>query len=254
MSDVIEIPGGKPQLKKRDLHLYFLLDTSGSMEEGGKIQSLNEAIRQAAPIIRDAASNEARGNLIVHAIEFNSGARWISAELAQGIPGAQFEWSSNLEANGETDMGLAMEMVSQTLPHLPNNAFRPVLVLVTDGMPSDNFSGGLRKLLDVPWGKHAFRLAIAIGEDADLDTCQQFIGNKELKPMRAHNVNDIQRYMRFVSMVAGSVASSGKDLNAAQINAQAEGAVAQNNSTVVPESELAGAAAGASAANPGDWV
>lgn len=213
-----DLPGGAPQLKKRELHFYWILDTSGSMEADGKIQALNEAIRQAAPLIREAASNDARGNMMVHAIEFNDGARWVNADLATGVPGSAFEWQSNLKAEGQTDMGQALELVATEMQTLPNNAFRPVICLVTDGQPTDNFSGGLKKLMDVGWGKYAYRLAIAIGDDADLETCKQFIGNPELKPMRASSVADLKKFIRFVSMVASNAAKGGQDVKAEVIN------------------------------------
>ena len=38
--------------------------------------------------------------------------------------------------------------------------------------------------MDLPWGKKAVRVAIAIGEDADHEVLQKFIGHPELKPCR----------------------------------------------------------------------
>jgi len=51
-----------------------------------------------------------------------------------------------------------------------------VLVLISDGAPTDGFERGLATLMAEPWARKAVRLAIAIGHDADLEVLQQFIG------------------------------------------------------------------------------
>jgi uncharacterized protein YegL len=210
MSDLTEIPGGKPMLVKRELHFYWLLDTSGSMYNDGKIQALNQAIREAVPHMKEAAGDDARGRLIVHVMQFNDTARWVSAELAAGVPIQNFEWNADLDADGETYLGSALELLAKEMPKLPNNAFRPVIALVTDGQPTDNFRRGLETLTAQPWGRYAWKVAIAIGADADLDVCQQFLGKQEIRGLlKADNVNDIKKFIRFVSMVAAKMADKG---------------------------------------------
>jgi Mg-chelatase subunit ChlD len=45
-----------------------------------------------------------------------------------------------------TDMGRALELVSDTLktPPMPERALPPVLVLISDGQPTDAFETGLQ--------------------------------------------------------------------------------------------------------------
>jgi len=42
-------------------------------------------------------------------------------------------------------------------------------------------------------------LRIAIGEDADLDVLQRFIGHPEIKPLQANNSEALVNYIRWVS-------------------------------------------------------
>ena len=83
-----------------------------------------------------------------------------------------------------------------------------MLVLVSDGQPTDDVAKGLFTLMAQPWGKKAVRVAIAIGDDADLDTLQQFIGNHTVKPLQASSPESLVRYIRFVSTAVVQAASS----------------------------------------------
>ncbi|MEM4724191.1 MAG: hypothetical protein QXP01_04195, partial [Candidatus Hadarchaeum sp.] len=137
--------------------------------------------------------------VLVRAVKFSNGAHW---HIAQPTPVEQFEWI-DLAAEGETDMGKALKLVAEQLkiPPMAERALPPVLVLVSDGQPTDDFGAGLKALLDLPWGKKAVRIAIAIGEDADLDVLQRFINNPEIQPLRANNPEALVRYIKWVSTI-----------------------------------------------------
>jgi uncharacterized protein YegL len=119
-------------------------------------------------------------------------------------PVEQFRWA-NLTADGVTDMGAALKLVASQLkmPPMDERALPPVLVLVSDGQPTDDFTTGLKVLLDEPWGRRAVRIAIAIGKDAmeaeSQNVLQRFIGNTEIKPLNAANSQDLVRYIKWAS-------------------------------------------------------
>jgi len=120
-----------------------------------------------------------------------------------------FKWT-DLGAEGVTDMGKALSMVAEQLkiPPMTDRALPPVLVLVSDGQPTDDFNKGLRELMDEPWGKKAVRIAIAIGEDADHDVLQKFIGHPELKPLQANNPEALVKHIKWVSTAVLKSASA----------------------------------------------
>lgn len=109
-----------------------------------------------------------------------------------------------------TDLGNALEKVADQLksPPMPDRGLPPVLVLVSDGQPTDDFEKGLRELLGQPWGMKSVRIAIAIGRDADLGVLQQFIGHPELHPLRANNPEELVRMIRWASTVPLKAASA----------------------------------------------
>jgi len=188
-------PGG--EITARPLHFIWIADCSDSMRVGGKIQALNTAIREAIPHMRKVAEAHDNAKMLVRAVRFSDGAYW---HIAQPVPVEQFEWV-DLQAKGVTDMGKALELVAEQLkmPPMPERGLPPVLVLISDGLPTDDFAAGLNALLDLPWGKKAVRIAIAIGEDANLEVLQRFINNSELKPLRANNPEALTTHIRWAS-------------------------------------------------------
>lgn len=199
-----KLPGGA--LASRPLHFIWIADCSGSMGIDGKIQALNNAIREAIPHMQQVAAENPNAQVLVRALAFSNGARW---HVSQPSPIAEFRWN-DLKAEGVTDMGKALTMLADQLSpdNMPGRALPPVLVLISDGQPTDNFDAGLKTLLDQPWGKKAVRIAIAIGEDADTDVLQKFIGHPEFKPLQANNAETLVRYIKWASTEVLKSASS----------------------------------------------
>jgi len=197
-------PGG--EFASRPLHFIWIADCSGSMGARGKIQALNNAIREAIPHMREVADKNPQARILVRAISFSSGARW---HISKETPVEDFKWR-DLSAGGVTDMGKAFSMVADQLkiPPMTDRALPPVLVLISDGQPTDDWRGGLQKIRDLPWGKKAVRVAIAIGDDAEDDMLEAFIDNPELPPLRANNPEALTGYIRWVSTAVVDATSS----------------------------------------------
>lgn len=197
-------PGGR--FSTRPLHFIWLCDCSGSMSVDGKIQALNHAIREAIPHMQNAADDNPYAEILVRAIAFSNGAKW---HIPQPMPIENLKWS-DLNAEGITDMGKALSMVSDELKveRMSERALPPILVLISDGQPTDNFVGGLEMLMHQPWGKKAVKIAIAIGRDANCEILQSFIGNPEFKPLQANNPEALISQIRWASTVAVNSVSS----------------------------------------------
>jgi uncharacterized protein YegL len=198
-----KLPGGP--LATRPLHFVFIADCSGSMS-GDKIQSLNHAIRESIPHMREVARGNPNAEVLVRSVKFSTGAQW---HHSQPTNVEQFEWT-DLSVEGQTDMGRALALVADALktPPMPERALPPVLVLVSDGQPTDDFDGGLRALMAQPWGKKAVRLAIAVGERARKDVLQKFIGHAELQPLQANNAEQLVKFIRWASTAVLQAASA----------------------------------------------
>lgn len=204
-------PGGA--LSRRKLRFIWLADCSGSMGERGKIQSLNHAIREALPHMREAAANNPHAEIMVQALKFSHVCEW---HVAKPTPVEKFTWT-DLTAGGETAMGMALELVAQelTTENIGSRGLPPVLVLVSDGQPTDNFKKGLKKLLESPWGSRAIRIGIAIGDHADLGVLRSFMNNPEVEPLEAKNPEALVKHIRWVSTSVLTAASSPRSKSSA---------------------------------------
>jgi uncharacterized protein YegL len=176
------------------------------MQEDGKIQSLNNAIKEAIPHMQRAADENPNAQVFVRAARFSDGAQW---HVAQPTPVADFKWS-DLRAAGLTDMGKAISMVAEQLriPPMSDRALPPILVLVSDGQPTDDFESALKVLLDLPWGKRAVRIGIAIGEDANKEKLRAFVANPELPVLEANNAETLVNYVKWASTAVLKAASA----------------------------------------------
>lgn len=152
---------------------------------GQPIASLNAAIRAAIPELQRGFEEHVAAQLMVRVITFSSGAHW---HVRAPTPIEGFEWS-DVTASGVVDLGAALRLVAnelETLP-MPSQALRPVLVVVSDGLPTDDFRAGLRAVNNTRWGKRALRLAIAIGSDTDNAMLKEFTGDPKFEPFQVRN-------------------------------------------------------------------
>lgn len=208
-------PGG--ELASRPLHFFWIVDCSGSMY-GDKIGAVNHAIQSTVPDMRDAAKNNPNAQLLIRTLKFASGASWITTNP---VDVENFAWD-DLDAGGVTDLGAAFDLLAAqlTIPPMTDRALPPVLVLLSDGQPTDNYKKSLDKLLQLPWGRKSVRIAIAIGQDADEDLLAQFTGNREVV-LHANNRDALVKMIKWASTAASQVsapASRAQEATSASCN------------------------------------
>ncbi len=180
----------------RPLPVYILADVSGSMAEAGKISSLNQGVRELIVALADAGELFAQPQVGV--ITFGG----TSARLHQSLlPASQVKWH-DMTASGMTPMGAAFTTARQQIEDrnvVNGRAYRPVLVLVSDGQPNDIWEGPLDDLLTSERGSKADRFALAIGPDADRTMLTRFTGSRE-RVLGAQDAKGILAFFRFVTM------------------------------------------------------
>jgi uncharacterized protein YegL len=148
------------------MHLFFLLDSSGSMT-GPRIAEVNAAMRTIGEAV-DRRGGEEGFIPRFHVLTFNSGVWWLCGTSAlEGITGAELaqRWQ-DLQTGGSTDTAAA---IREILPGLTQSALgrhgiRPLIVLVTDGMsnqPWDTLEAV--RALSAALGGRTTRAAIGIG-------------------------------------------------------------------------------------------
>ena len=212
----LQRPGG--ELATRPIHFFWVVDCSGSMY-GEKIGIVNNTIQECIPEMRNSADNNPNAQLLIRALQFSSGASWITTSP---VPVENYSWE-DMEANGLTELGKAFDLLAAQLsiPPMPARALPPVIVLLSDGQPTDDYKKSLDKLKGKPWFRKAVKIAISIGQDADDDALIEFTGNKELV-LQANNATALAKMIKWASTTASMVsAPSSKPMNSIPVSAPA---------------------------------
>jgi uncharacterized protein YegL len=178
---------------------------------GEKIGTVNHAVQDTIPEMVDAADSNPYAQLLVRTLKFATGAEWITPEPAKID---EFSWV-DLAADGVTDLGAAFKLLAAelTIPPMSERALPPVIVLLSDGQPTDDYKTELDALSALPWGRKSVRIAVAIGRDADLGVLEEFTGNADLV-LQAKNREMLVRMIKWAStaaaMVSAPIARDGK--------------------------------------------
>lgn len=194
------------EISRKTMVMFFLIDTSGSME-GEKIASLNDAMREMLPDIKEISDKNADALIKIAVLDFASGTEWITP-IPQDLQ--TFRWH-DMEVGGVTDLG---EACCELSAKLHRSAFlqdkvgyyAPVIILMSDGAPTDDFKSGLEVLKKNKWFNAGIKIALAIGKDADHDVLAEFTGNKEAV-FSIMNKVQMKRMIHFVTVRSSQIGS-----------------------------------------------
>lgn len=199
LDEVVEVP-------RRTMTLFFMIDTSGSML-GSKIGAVNDAVVNVLPMLNDISETNPDAEIKVAALEFSNGVSWLYDEPKLA---ADFIWQ-DVTASGLTSLGEACSELSSKLSRSgfmksASGSFAPAIILLSDGGPTDNFDAGLDKLKNNNWFKAAIKVAIAIGDDADMDVLTKFTGTNEAV-FTVHNIDALKQIIRIVAVTSSQIGS-----------------------------------------------
>ena len=181
--------------KAKPLPVVLLLDVSSSMG-GESIKKLNIAVKEMISDFASAEKNEVE--ILVSIITFGS-------EVLLHTPytsAKDIEWQ-DLTVSGSTPMGTAFSMAKAMIEDketTPSRAYRPTIVLVSDGEPTDSWQQPLRALVNDGRSNKCDRMAMAIGGAASNTVLNEFISGTENKVFTAQDASQIQEFFKFVTM------------------------------------------------------
>jgi len=198
---------------RKVMTLFYLVDTSGSME-GSKIQQVNSAIEEVMSQLDDISKNNDDAEIRIAVLTFDTKVEW---QTPSPMSPADFNMGT-LVANGMTYLGKACTELESKLSRTEfldtkAGAYPPVILLLSDGAPNDNFESGLKKLKENNWFKRSIKIAFAIGQDADRDVLSQFTGSTEAV-IDVNNAQVLKDILMKVSVITSEFQSRSKDTSA----------------------------------------
>ena len=197
-------------VSRKSLVIFFLIDTSGSMK-GKKMGELNTVMEELIPEIRRVG--EADTEVKVAVLTFSTDVRWM---YSTPIPIEDFEWA-RLRANGVTSMGaafkeLSLRMSRNSFLNSPSLSFAPVIFLMTDGYPSDDYKEGLKELQSNSWYKFGLKAALGIGNEANDDVLAEFTGSKDTV-VHAYSGGQLAQMIKIIAVTSSQIGSKSMTLS-----------------------------------------
>ena len=195
-----------PKIKKKELDVYYLIDVSGSMS-GDKIKTVNRAMKEITPMLKDIAEGHVDTNVRVSVLTFGNGkAKWHT----ERVPAAQFHFEEITKVDGDTPLGNALNVLNMALDQKEYSSknVAPLIVLLSDGQPNDSYMKNLEKLYTLPFGKKAIKTALAIGNDADVKKLEEFTRSKK-HIVTSDNLSTIIEYIKWTTTTIERIAANG---------------------------------------------
>jgi uncharacterized protein YegL len=195
MSNIPFDPSKFTAAKAKPLPVILLLDVSGSMG-GEKIRNLNDAVRDMLEVFGDTENSETE--IWVAIITFGD-----QVKLHQKLVSAgQIQWQ-DLSAGGSTPLGVALQMAKAMIEDkdiVPSRAYRPTVVLVSDGQPTDDWENPLKGFISDGRSGKCDRMAMAIGAQADETVLGKFIEGTPNGLFYSENAKQMRDFFKFVTM------------------------------------------------------
>ncbi len=185
--------------KPKPLPIILLLDTSGSMA-GSKINSLNKALKEMIESFKNVGSQD--NEIYISIITFDSTIKCFPEEKVLANI-SDFSIVDNLKANGMTCMGGALTVAKEMVESkdvIPSRAYRPTIVLVSDGGPNDNWQQPMDDFINKGRSRKCDRMAMAIGSNADKNILSRFIAGTNNKLFEAKDASSIIEFFKRVTM------------------------------------------------------
>ncbi len=196
---------------RKVMTLFYLVDTSGSMS-GSRIGTVNAAMEECIPLLKEVAAANDDAEIKVAILQFSSGCSWITP--ASGPVGLEDIIWNDLQAGGMTEFGGALAELDKKLSrneflNSQTGAYAPVILLLSDGGPTDNWEPALSKIKQNNWFKHAIKIAIDIESGSDRSVLAQFTGNPEAI-LDAQDKATLKKMIHKVSVRASEFQSHSK--------------------------------------------
>lgn len=194
--------------KQKVLPVLLLLDISASMSRDNKIDSLYDATVSMIKSFDEQKIKEVQIQLSIitfgRSIDLHT--KFTPVEKLNEITIERFV------ASGMTPLGTALRMAKDMLEDkdiLPRPRYKPAVVLVSDGHPTDEWRDPLDKFINDGTTSKCQRFSVGIGSDYNFNMLKAFAGFDE-NIFQADNSEEIAEHFKTIT---DSVSMRSKSIN-----------------------------------------
>lgn len=191
---------------RRDLHIFYILDTSGSME-GEPISILNRAMEETIDILKQQAKINADAQLKIAVLDFNTNCTWMQSKGPEDAE--DFIWE-DLYAGGLTDIANALNELNSKMSkneflNSTTGAYIPIVIFMTDGDATGDYKNSLDSIRKNKWFARATKIGFALGE-ADMKMISEIVGNSE-SVVKTTDLDLFSKLIKFASVTSSMMCS-----------------------------------------------
>ncbi|MBP5576014.1 MAG: VWA domain-containing protein [Treponema sp.] len=210
---------------RKSMTLFFIIDTSSSME-GCSIAAVNDAMREVIPDIQDISDKNPDVRIKLAVMTFANGTKW---QTPEPVPFSSYNWT-DLSTCGSTEMGEAFKELNSKLDRKefladPAGIKAPVMIMISDGEPTDDYKAGLSVLQQNDWYKMGIKIALGV-EGAVMNVLSDFTGS-EKTAIYLRDKSQLKELIKIVSVASSKVGAKMVVETEEDAIAAAEDAVAE---------------------------
>jgi uncharacterized protein YegL len=112
---------------------------------------------------------------------------------------------------GEAFTELSVKMSRNNFLNSPSLSFAPVIFLMTDGYPTDDYKAGLKRLNANSWYKFALKVALGIGKEANDQMLAEFTGSPDTV-VHAYSGVQLANLIKKVAVTSSQIGSKSMTL------------------------------------------
>lgn len=186
----------------RTLPVILLLDSSGSMAEENRIGVMNHAVRDMLESFKKSSNTIA--SISVAIITFSGTAASVHLPMT-AVDELDLDAFQDMTAGGKTPMGGAISMAKSIVEdkeQIPSRAYRPTVVLVSDGRPTDSWQEPLRAFKEDGRSAKCYRMAMGIKVDPaseGFEVLKSFASDEE-QVFDGKDAAQIGKFFQYVTM------------------------------------------------------
>lgn len=200
------------RISKQKLNVILVVDTSTSMR-GERIGQVNCAIREIQKYLSDLQGENSNVDFYITVLTFSTAAGFYGGQPEYAVDRFSFH---DIRAGGWSNLHLAYEALEPLLRKekaggiMPDfGGVAPIILLMTDGHPTEPTTAQLEALNRLPWFRVALKYGIAIelNDQRTLNCLRSFVsGNGDV--IECYNAKLLERIIRIIVLTASRVRSS----------------------------------------------
>ena len=241
--DLNEVDDDEILLKKNRMSRSLVLDTP-EVADAAEEDFLDtmEPAKKSMTIFFMIGVGEASTDVKIAIMKFSTDVEWVTPEP---VKIEEYQYWNRLEADGLTFMGdafmeLSKKLSRSTFLSSPSLSFAPVIFLLSDGSPNDDWKKGLDTLKQNKWFQHGLKIALGIGSKVNMDVLRAFTGNDELA-VQAKNADQLRELIKLLAVTSSQIGSRSLALVDSNGRQPAAETVAQAKQQVLVEEIRTGA-------------